>query len=105
MGKKNAAALAEYLKRMGKPVPDFIEGRLPRPKKAKRGKGRPKREDRPERSAAKRTLPGEERYLVTLRSNDIATMKQIAELDQVAIKEVYIEAITDYIKQRGFKSS
>lgn len=61
--------------------------------------GRPLRKDRPVRSAAKRTHPGEERYLVTLKTEHIAAMKDIALKTGIDIKSVYGIALSKFIKK------
>lgn len=99
IGKRNEAKMKEYLKRSGKEIP-VIE---PSGKKIK-DKGRPGRKvrlDRPEKSAAKRTLPGEERYVITLKAEQIRLMKYIAEMKGVKLKEVYGEAVAQYLKGLG----
>ena len=82
ISKKNEQLLMKYLSNQG----SSIEIK----------KGRPKKTGRPERSAAKRTLPGEERYLVTLKTDHVSYMKRIAESKGITIKESFAEAIEDY---------
>jgi len=63
-------------------------------------RGRPiERDDRPERSAAKRTLLGEERYPITIKTDDKETMKEISKIKKCSIKQIYNEAISEYINK------
>jgi hypothetical protein len=67
--------------------------------------GRPKtRTHKPERSAAKSTKEGEEKYIITAKTELITKMKGIAYWDRLTIKEVYEEAILDRIKKFEKKS-
>lgn len=67
----------------------------------KRPVGRPKtRHSRPDRAAGKRTHPGEERYLVTLGTNDIKAMKTIAAQKYISIKDAFAQAIALYKKSK-----
>lgn len=68
--------------------------------KATKGPGRPKtRLHNPERTAAKQTKEGEEKYIIIGKTELISKMKDIAYWDRLAIKEVFEEAMIDRVKK------
>jgi len=73
--------------------------------KASKGPGRPKiRLHNPERAAAKRTKEGEEKYVITLKTEMIDKMKDVAYWDRLTLKQTYSEAVEDRIKKYEKKS-
>lgn len=98
INKENEKKLREYLfNTSGKIVPS-----KPGKEKVLKGNkvGRPvERITRPDKSAAKRTNPGEERYIITIKTEKIALMKDIAEKKKILIKDAYDQALINYIEQ------
>jgi len=88
-GKKNEALLKEFKRKNGGQA---IEA-------PKETRGRKLIENRPERYAAKRTLPGEERYIITADTKQIMSMKHIALKKGITIKEAFAEAMGKYLNK------
>jgi len=89
---------------LAKRMEEYIRGRNQAQVKNKRPVGRPKRTNRPSKGAYYRTSPGEERYKITLRTEDIESMKKAAAAGGLSVKEAYAAAIGDYLRKHGFKS-
>lgn len=89
---KNKKLLAAYLSKQGKELPDESAQNNKR--------GRPiERVNRPERWAAKRTNEGEERYAITLQTEQIQAMKDVAEAQRLSLKECYQAAVNNYLSE------
>ena len=97
VGKSNEGKLLKYLLSTGSETK--LGSEVKKEEEKKRGEvGRPKRDNRPERSAAKRTYEGEERYTITLETKLINKMKGIGKRNG-SIKKAFKEACEDYIKK------
>ena len=59
-------------------------------------RGRKPRLERPNKSAARRTNPGEERYLITIKSEYIEDMRDLAKRQNISLKDAYMAAIALY---------
>ncbi len=67
---------------------------------AKKGRGRPKtRLHNPERTAAKGTKEGEEKYIIIAKTESIEAMKDVAYWERLTIKDTFEEAMADRVKK------